>query len=171
MIKPNLLSSRMGDGNTDEVHDNLVGLNDLCEFFKMNKSHTVLELGTNSGISTSLFAYYAKEVIAIDLNKNDKLENTLNLYPNIKFKQGNLNNIVCTLEDNYFDFIYIDAEHDYNSVLNDIKISLPKLKKQGIMCGHDFGLGWPGVISAVSEIFHDKFIKLFGDNSWAAMEK
>lgn len=171
MIKPNLLSSRMGNNNTDDVHDNLVGLNDLCEFFKMNKSHTVLELGSYSGISTSLFAYYAKEVIAIDLNKSDKLENTLNLYPNIKFKQGNLNNIVSTLEDNYFDFIYIDAEHDYNSVLNDIKTSLPKLKKQGIMCGHDFGLPWPGVINAVSEIFHDKFIKVFGDNSWAVIEK
>ena len=35
------------------------------------------------------------------------------------------------------DFIFIDADHIYKSIYNDIKLSLPKVKKGGILCGHD----------------------------------
>lgn len=41
-------------------------------------------------------------------------------------------------EDNYFDFIYIDANHSYESTLEDIISWYPKLKKNGIISGHDY---------------------------------
>lgn len=41
-------------------------------------------------------------------------------------------------EDNYFDFIYIDAAHDYESVVEDLNAWWPKLKKGGIFSGHDY---------------------------------
>lgn len=37
----------------------------------------------------------------------------------------------------YFDFIYVDARHDYKGVLADITEWWPKLKVGGIMAGHD----------------------------------
>ena len=41
-------------------------------------------------------------------------------------------------EDGYFDFIYIDAAHDYQSVKEDVEAWWPKLKEGGIFSGHDY---------------------------------
>jgi len=40
--------------------------------------------------------------------------------------------------DNYFDFAYIDARHDYCAVLEDIRLYYSKLRPGGIIAGHDF---------------------------------
>ncbi len=37
-----------------------------------------------------------------------------------------------------FDFIYIDARHDYKGVREDLEAYWPKLRKGGIFAGHDF---------------------------------
>jgi len=43
-----------------------------------------------------------------------------------------------SIEDEYLDMVYIDADHSYNSVLNDLKLSYVKTKKGGYICGHDY---------------------------------
>jgi predicted O-methyltransferase YrrM len=56
--------------------------------------------------------------------------------------------------DGYFDMVYIDADHRYEFVLLDIKSWLPKVRKGGILGGHDYGChGTPGVKKAVDECF------------------
>ena len=50
-----------------------------------------------------------------------------------------------------FDFIFIDAAHDYESVKKDIEVWLPKLKPDGILAGHDYCEKFPGVMKAVQE--------------------
>lgn len=41
-------------------------------------------------------------------------------------------------EDNSLDFVFIDAAHDYDSVIKDLKAWYPKVKKGGIFAGHDY---------------------------------
>jgi hypothetical protein len=60
--------------------------------------------------------------------------------------------------DRSLDFVYIDARHDYDSVLEDLEAWFPKLRPGGIMAGHDyadgvFRQGVFGVKSAVDQFF------------------
>ena len=41
-------------------------------------------------------------------------------------------------QDNSLDFIYIDAAHDFKNVTEDLKTWFPKVKKGGIISGHDY---------------------------------
>ena len=36
------------------------------------------------------------------------------------------------------DFCYIDADHSYDGVIQDLELWIPKIKSGGIICGHDF---------------------------------
>lgn len=40
--------------------------------------------------------------------------------------------------DEYFDFVYIDADHSYEGVVRDLKAWWPKVKKGGLFCGDDY---------------------------------
>ena len=46
-------------------------------------------------------------------------------------------------EDNSLDFVYIDANHAYDYVVQDIELWYPKVKNGGYLCGHDYiNLNW-----------------------------
>ncbi len=70
--------------------------------------------------------------------------------------------------DGFYDLVFIDANHSYENVLEDIKVWLPKIKKGGIICGHDCNhIRFPGVKKAVEEVFGDKAIQEpFNDWIW-----
>merc|ERR1712217_308009 len=53
-------------------------------------------------------------------------------------------------EDHSLDFVYIDAEHN-DRVALDLKAWEPKLRKGGILAGHDFGIDWKDVPHFVLE--------------------
>ena len=60
------------------------------------------------------------------------------------------------VQDESLDFVFIDAAHDYKSVVLDIKCWFPKVRKGGLVSGHDYGgrrnkLGYFGVNKAVDE--------------------
>jgi len=41
-------------------------------------------------------------------------------------------------QDNFFDYIYLDAEHSYKAVSNDLDKWYPKLKNNGVLFGDDY---------------------------------
>jgi len=40
--------------------------------------------------------------------------------------------------DGYFDWVYVDANHLYEPVMEDLRAWYPKVKKGGYLCGHDY---------------------------------
>lgn len=73
------------------------------------------------------------------------------------------------IEDHSLDLIFIDADHSYEGTSKDIKTWFPKLKSDGIMCGHDYENTntYGNVKKAVDEIFGQD-ITLDVDHTWFA---
>lgn len=55
--------------------------------------------------------------------------------------------------DGSLDFVFIDADHVYECIRKDIDAWLPKVRRGGIIAGHDFCNEFNGVIRAVTETF------------------
>jgi hypothetical protein len=51
------------------------------------------------------------------------------------------------------DVVYIDGDHEYESVVMDLRMWLERLSETGALIGDDYG--WPGVRRAVNEILAD----------------
>ena len=61
-------------------------------------------------------------------------------------------------KDNYFDFIYIDADHSYKGVFSDYNNYERKVKPYGYIAFHDYG-PWPGVTRLCKELNIKKILK------------
>lgn len=68
--------------------------------------------------------------------------------------------------ENYFDLVFIDADHSYEFVMRDIKAWLPMVKEGGLLTGHDYGGRYTGVKKAVDEIFGESEIEIVPDVVW-----
>lgn len=71
-------------------------------------------------------------------------------------------------KDESLDFVFIDACHEYDCVRDDISSWLPKVKKGGVIAGHDYysGKEFPGVNKAVDEHFSSNTIELHQGGCW-----
>jgi len=54
------------------------------------------------------------------------------------------------IENGSLDFVYIDARHDEVSITEDIELWYPKLRKGGMLSGHDYDIGHAEILNAVN---------------------
>ena len=164
---------------------------DLRTFLKHNKfkGSNMIEIGSYMGESTMLFAssQLFNKIYAIDPYIGDEPFNSLSnttwkdvkeqfnintrFFNNIELIQEYSQYTVSKFENKSIDFIYIDANHTYESVKNDLQLYLPKLKSNSVIAGHDYcDIKWPGVIKAVNEVL-GKPNKVYQDSSWIYVKK
>lgn len=60
---------------------------------------------------------------------------------------------VKVFENESCDVVFIDMDHSYESVKQDLEIWYPKVKIGGYIAGHDYTSDWTGVVQAVNEKF------------------
>jgi predicted O-methyltransferase YrrM len=164
----------------------IIGLNDLISHInniQNTKNLTLVEIGSYVGESTTIFAENFKKVISIDpyiddYDLNDPAcehisfnEVYVKFLDNTK-KFNNISQIKKTSDESFsyfddesIDVLYIDGLHTYEQVKKDIINYLPKVKKGGFICGHDYHKNWPGVIQAIEETLKT-VDKVFIDTSW-----
>jgi predicted O-methyltransferase YrrM len=74
-------------------------------------------------------------------------------------------------KDSQFDLVFIDALHDYESVMKDISLWWPKVRKGGVLAGHDFNHKWPGVERAVADHFNLMGVGVGFDSVWFVIKQ
>ena len=152
---------------------------DLAESYSSLCSH-IVELGSFLGKSANLFAFILHQsnvkIHCIDkwaISSTDLFKADSDLLYAIHFDQflkwtywfkENLNIIRWNswkaakfFDDNSVDIVFVDAGHDYDNVTKDIINWLPKIRKGGVMVGHDYCDAHPDVITAVHHIFGNNF--------------
>ena len=164
---------RNGNWKEDNISNGginlLYGLYDLIrDNFK--DDYTIAEIGCHTGGSAELFANMCKLVYAVDCwTSTDiyevKFDNMMSKYNNIiKIKDFSVP-ASKRFEDESLDAVYIDADHTYESIREDIISWFPKIKKNGVLCGHDLQI--PDIRKALNEFFPYKNFEKYCDNSWA----
>lgn len=148
-------------------------LNYILSHYPTDQFLKICELGVYMGRGTALwnvqlinskrkYEYYGidhfkgstEHVIQNIVPELEQVKNNLSsILDKIHLIEGDSLNVVSNFDDEYFDIVYIDASHDYESVKKDILAWQPKVKKGGFIAGDDHHFTWPGVIRAVTEIF------------------
>lgn len=83
-------------------------------------------------------------------NNDEQLQNMIDTAKNIKGHEHRAHMIRTNsqiasnlFDDEFFDFIYIDANHRYDAICRDISLWFPKLRKGGVFSGHDYiNINW-----------------------------
>ena len=95
-------------------------------------------------------------------------------YSNVKRKFSNNKKITIlrqtsrlassNFDDESLDFVYIDANHEYKYISEDLELWFPKLKSHGVLFGDDYSRNY-GVHKAVNEFsFKKKLVVKFSDD-------
>ena len=162
-------------------------LRNICKELNL-KGKVMIEMGSYAGDSTVIFAEFCKEVYAIDpwktgmnLSEGTTFGEVVYMYPNVeeafddkvrafsniqKIKAFDYDALV-EFKKGSLDFVYIDSMLTYEATKRRLKDWLPKIKKDGIIGGHDFNDHFPGVAKAVREVIGEPD-KIYTDsgNSW-----
>ena len=101
-----------------------------------------------------------------EFDKREALTRQKHPHSNTEIIKGLSVKTAKTFADGFFDIVFIDASHDYESCKKDIEAWLPKVRKGGILCGHDYTLGQFGVIKAVNEVIGCDNMNLMSGAVW-----
>jgi predicted O-methyltransferase YrrM len=126
----------------------------------------IAEIGSQYGIHAFeiLNDLHPSSLYLIDILKDlDKAKDNLKDFNQVSFITKSSVEASKDFSDNYFDLVYIDAEHTYDSVKEDISVWTPKVKEWGIIAGHDWKL--EEVKNAVKSIRGNAFY-FMGDDWW-----
>jgi len=153
-----------------------MGIDELSFLYDSAKQRkNILEVGSWRGRSTNAILKGATEnqgqVTAVDTwqGSQDKRDMTnwmvkeADIFGEFKKNTAKYNNLTIhrgksvesapSFKDKSFDMIFIDAGHTKHEVMDDINSWLPKVKDDGLICGHDYVESWMGVVDAVDGIF------------------
>lgn len=82
-------------------------------------------------------------------------------FDNVKIHKGFSYDVLLKFDDEYFDIVYIDGDHSYDGVKRDLEVSYKKVKKNGLICGHDYTEKmFMGVVRAVNEFCQENNLQI-----------
>lgn len=116
----------------------------------------ILEVGVYDGLSLSYIRHtihtQKNTIIGVDIVLRPALVARAAEW-GVQLQQANSVVASQTYPPGHFDLVFIDADHEYPAVKQDIECWLPLVRPGGTLAGHDFAARHPGVMQAVRERF------------------
>ena len=123
---------------------------------------SIIEMLDTNCVMAEIGCYYGESTLMWATSEKTFDENTNGINKIIKLKQKSLE-AAQHIENNSLNFVYLDGSHKYEDVVNDIITWIPKIKKGGILAGHD--IMWRDVALAVQKTIGNPDFT-FSDTSW-----
>ena len=145
-----------------------------------------VEVGVHNGNNASyiLKTLDMEMLYLVDIWGRYMMENnivdTSNLYEEVKDKFKDVDNVeifrttseLASKTIHTLDFVYLDANHEYHFVNEDINYWFPKIRPGGVLGGHDYSSQWPGVMMAVNKFITETKLELHtGGLDWWVVKK
>lgn len=148
---------------SDDAHNYVGGLIELIQFAKPK---SVIEIGSHHGVSTEAFLILCEQVFAVDYwpSGREHFDARCLSYPNLWVVRGKSPEVLDQFGDETFDLCYIDADHDYEAVVKDIRACKRLVKAGGWLAGHDYA--HEDVRNAVQAALGPVAPRIFQDTSW-----
>lgn len=163
--------------NDEKLHQ-VRSRRDIPAWLKLEGFRVIAEIGVRGGDHLrSLLKAGPEKLVAVDLWEDDGLlahndsktppdqirrcyEAVLKIadkYPCVDVHKGSSRQIAREFGNDSFDFIYLDADHTYSGVTSDITSWWPKIRRGGVLAGHDYVLrrNPHGVIFGVVPAVHE----------------
>lgn len=128
------------------------------------------EIGVNRGDFSERIFTYAKprQLHLVDIWDSERYHEGLMHHVTTRFAdriedstvvihRGYSTDMMKTFDDNFFDWVYIDTDHTYQTTAAELRLASKKVKPEGLILGHDYTTGdWKmrnryGVVEAVNE--------------------
>jgi hypothetical protein len=159
---------------------------DLPQFFIDMGYKIGVEIGTYRGEYTELFAKVGLEIYAVDpwmgyigagrgqryqenqdINYN-MARGRLGPYPNARLIRKTSMDALNNFADESLDFAYIDGDHSFPYVAQDIYEWTKKVRTSGVVCGHDYFNTPPHANNVLCHVKAavDAYTKLYRMNKW-----
>ena len=74
--------------------------------------------------------------------------------------------VIDLFGDQTIDLVFVDGPHTYKNVRQDMEMWGPKVRRGGILSGHDFTSGHPPLLWAVSEQRINDYLDVAMDGVW-----
>ncbi|MEI8349051.1 MAG: class I SAM-dependent methyltransferase [Candidatus Omnitrophota bacterium] len=153
----------------------------------LKKNSIIVEIGSYLGSSAAFLACAAKDrghmVYCVDTWKNEGMSegsrdtfaefciNIASIQSYIRILRGNSAEIARTF-DRGIDLLFIDGNHSYDGVKQDVELWLPKLKDNGIIIFHD--VAWEEGVQKVINEYIQPIVEeraILANTYWAKVKK
>ena len=175
---------RMGVDTKFNNGNSVGGLIDMITHIGGLNNKVMVEIGCFTGVSTETFLQlnpkklYAVDIWDLNESYSDLIEDgrsnfhlieqsfrtMAKNYDNIEIIKNFSKHASFGFRNKSLDFVYIDGDHNYNAVVEDIEHWQPKIKSGGYIAGHDIIIY--DVLYAVQKTLNTPNMVLFSDTSW-----
>ena len=179
-------------------------LDQLCRF-AYKPDATFVEIGTAEGGSASILLLEPLEkgghVYTIDKKPHPNFQRWYDRYEEVRAHLTPLkmtsDEAVKQFEDNSIDLVFVDGDHRYIQFRRDLENWYPKVKKGGMICGHDcwrksseldgdelkqyeehwnhrtrhYNMWYPGLTKALYDVFNDEYVRCGALRLWYKLKR